>query len=326
MKRFVYILTTLVLHSYVTMAQQRPQYSQYMINQFLLNPAIAGSVDVNDIKIGSRLQWLGFEGAPQTYNLTYHTPFKKMPFQMSSLQRGHHGTGLKFIGDRVGPITTMGAYGAYAYHHPIADNVFMSVGAEMGVMQYHIDMNMLNVTDPNDPKLANLMNRRVLPDASVGVWFYGNKFFGGVSVMQIFRETPFFMPNDQDFTMAELNAHYFITGGYKIDISNSDWFLVPSIMYKIVKPLYANVDVNVKVQRGKDFWLGASFRQDDSVGLMVGMAKKMEEFENLFGFTYSFDFVFSDIGPYTGGSHEITLWFQFMRGRKKVRCPDDFWN
>jgi type IX secretion system PorP/SprF family membrane protein len=326
MKNIVVIAIISVLTASVLQAQQRPQYTQYMINPFLLNPAIAGSVDVSDIKLSSRLQWLGFEGAPQTYNATFHTPFRKMPFKISGLNLGHHGAGAKLIGDIVGPVSMMGAYGAYAYHHPITEKIMLSAGAELGIMQYHIDMNMLNLRDPNDPRLANLLNRRVMPDASVGLWMYSDKFFAGASIMQMFRDTPFFVPNDQDLTIAELNAHYFITGGYKFEIEGSDWFIVPSIMYKIIRPIYSNVDFNVKVQKGRDFWVGASFRQNDSVGMMVGMSKKMTEFENLFGFTYSFDFVFSDIGPYTAGSHELTLWFQFMRGRKKVRCPDDFWN
>lgn len=327
MRKLLTILILLILYPLVGIrAQQRPQYTQYMINPLLINPAVTGSVDRHDVKMGSRLQWLGFEGAPQTYYSTYHTPFRQMPFKMSGINKGHHGAGLKLIGDVAGPISQMAAYGTYAYHHPIAENVFASVGAELGVLQYNIDLMRLNLTDPNDPRLVTLLNSRVVPDASVGVWVYGDRFFAGASALQLFRETPFFIPNDQEYSLAELNVHYFFTAGYKIAVPESDWFFVPSVMYKVVKPLYANVDVNIKVQKSKNVWFGASFRQDDSIGLLFGMAKEIPNFENLFGFTYSFDFVYSDIGPYSGGSHEITIWFQFKRRGKKVMCPDDFWN
>ena len=46
-------------------AQQRMQYSQYLWNGYLMNPAFAGIEDYIDLRSGYSHQWAGFEGAPK---------------------------------------------------------------------------------------------------------------------------------------------------------------------------------------------------------------------------------------------------------------------
>lgn len=58
-------------------AQQLGQYSQYLNNQFILNPAAAGEHDYLDVDLSFRQQWVGFDNAPQNYYLSAHTPIGK---------------------------------------------------------------------------------------------------------------------------------------------------------------------------------------------------------------------------------------------------------
>src|ERR1700749_3937718 len=58
---------------YVT-AQQRPQYTQYVFNNYLLNPALSGIENYTDVKAGYRSQWTGLQGAPVTSYLTVNAP------------------------------------------------------------------------------------------------------------------------------------------------------------------------------------------------------------------------------------------------------------
>ena len=46
--------------------QQRPHYTQYVINPFIINPAIAGIDNYADLKMSVRDQWSGLNGAPKT--------------------------------------------------------------------------------------------------------------------------------------------------------------------------------------------------------------------------------------------------------------------
>jgi len=55
-------------------AQQKPQYTQYVMNNFILNPAIAGIENYVDLKAGYRAQWQGLDGAPVTSYISIHAP------------------------------------------------------------------------------------------------------------------------------------------------------------------------------------------------------------------------------------------------------------
>ncbi|MEZ4738824.1 MAG: type IX secretion system membrane protein PorP/SprF [Flavobacteriales bacterium] len=65
------------------LAQQDPQFTQYMFNMLSLNPAYAGSADRVELKALSRHQWVGFEGAPTTQTLTVHSP---LPYESVALE------------------------------------------------------------------------------------------------------------------------------------------------------------------------------------------------------------------------------------------------
>jgi len=61
-----------VLFSINSFAQQEPLFTQYYVNDMAINPAISGSKTYNPLTIQTRQQWLGFEGAPLSTNISYH--------------------------------------------------------------------------------------------------------------------------------------------------------------------------------------------------------------------------------------------------------------
>jgi type IX secretion system PorP/SprF family membrane protein len=61
-------------------AQQQPYYTQYMLNNFILNPALAGIENYWDIKASYRNQWVGLQGGPTTLYLTVNGPLGKSQF------------------------------------------------------------------------------------------------------------------------------------------------------------------------------------------------------------------------------------------------------
>src|SRR5476651_1798383 len=73
MKRlwFIVLLTAVVMQ---TKAQQRPQYTQYIFNPILVNPAVTGIENYTDVKAGYRSQWTGLQGAPVTSYFTINAP------------------------------------------------------------------------------------------------------------------------------------------------------------------------------------------------------------------------------------------------------------
>src|ERR1700712_995974 len=74
MKRTLFLLAFIISCVQFTIAQQRPQYTQYVFNNYLLNPALSGIENYTDVKAGYRSQWTGLQGAPVTSYLTVNAP------------------------------------------------------------------------------------------------------------------------------------------------------------------------------------------------------------------------------------------------------------
>src|SRR6266487_658276 len=72
-----------MLSTSTSFAQQRPHYTQYILNNYILNPALSGIENYTDLKISARDQWVGFNGAPRTVYLTIHGPLGKKDYKTS---------------------------------------------------------------------------------------------------------------------------------------------------------------------------------------------------------------------------------------------------
>src|SRR4030095_8282771 len=119
-KSLLFLLVVVFAHG--SFAQQRPQYTQYILNNYILNPALSGIENYVDVKISGRDQWVGLSGAPRTAYLTVQAPIGKSDLRTNATSfqipgenpRGkaywesytaaepHHGIGLIVVNDRTG--------------------------------------------------------------------------------------------------------------------------------------------------------------------------------------------------------------------------------
>ena len=60
--------------TYDVFTQQEAQFSNYQMNNFMVNPAVAGSYLFWNAKIGYRAQWIDMDGGPKTMFATIHGP------------------------------------------------------------------------------------------------------------------------------------------------------------------------------------------------------------------------------------------------------------
>ena len=89
MKKTILFISLITLCFGVSKAQQVPQFSQNMFNKLANNPAIAGSSESINATVLHRSQWMGFDGAPTTLNLSVDGPFEVL----------HGGIGLNIVSD-----------------------------------------------------------------------------------------------------------------------------------------------------------------------------------------------------------------------------------
>lgn len=322
-------------------AQQEPHYTQYIINQYIINPALTGIENYTDVKISHRHQWAGLQDAPVTTYLTIQKPLGKqddritatsydMPgenprgtsyWQNYEAAKPHHGIGLKIINDRTGPLNRFGGYISYAYHIGISARTSLAAGFEAGIRNLGLDRSKLDfgTNNPVDPAVYGSGEiNQVKPDFGAGLYLYSADYFIGLSAQQIISQNVYFSELRVKAAESKLVPHIFATAGYRFML-NDDLTALPSIMIKFIQPLPAQLDVNCKVQYHDLLWAGASYRLKDGFAGMLGL-----NVSNTFNVGYSYDYTTSNLNTVSKGTHEIIIGF-LIGNKYGDSCPRNVW-
>jgi type IX secretion system PorP/SprF family membrane protein len=296
------LLTILTLTIVGVKAQQLPQYSQYVLNRYLINPASAGSENYFMGQTNYRSQWTGITDAPNTYILSANGP----------LVHEKMGIGGYIFSDVTGPTKRNGINFSYSYHVKINDDIMLSMAINAGILQYTVDGTELTFDQEGDNIVSNTLENQVFPDAGFSFYLYGPNYYFGASAPQLIRNQLDFENSIKD-PSGRLVNHYFITGGYTYEI-NGDFELEPSFLLKYVKPTPLSYEFTLRGIYREMAWVGLSYRRNDAVGLLFGYT-----FQENLSIGYSYDIIQSDLQDYSGGSHEIMLSIRFNKGGSTKR-------
>jgi len=298
MKKIILSVVLLVAGVMTGVSQQLPLYSQYLLNNFLLNPAIAGTNNYIPIRLTGRMQYLGFDGAPRTYAVSAHSP----------IMRDKMGVGGFIFRDQIGAVSQTGIQLAYSYHMPINNDINLSLGLGFRAFQYVLDESKLDYID-EDPYITGAVQSTFVPDADFGVYVYSKDWFAGLSAAQLIQYKVKLGDVDVE-SQSTTKRHYFITGGYTFE-AGQDFQVEPSILVKATESTPVNIDLNVRAIYQKNYWLGLSYRTDKSLITMLSVKYQIY----FLGFAY--DYSFSDIKSYSSGSFEIVLGVNLGEGANK---------
>lgn len=288
---FIFLLSAGVAH-----AQQVPLFSQYLNNDFLLNPAISGTKAYAPASVSARLQWAGFSGAPNTQIGSIH-----------GAMTSHVGIGLALMNHSAGATKMTSAQFAYAYRIKLVDKIKLSFGLAPMLIQHSVAKDKLTLEDANDNTFNKLSGKTMIADLNAGVYVYGNKWMAGLSVPQV-MENKYRLGDD--LFQERLKRHYLLFGSYDFACKEK-YVITPSALIKAMEggaPI--QFDVNVKATYNNLFWAGVSYRAasaqsfNEAAVVFVGVQK----FNFVFG--YSFDYSFSAMRSYSSGSHEIFLTYR----------------
>lgn len=317
-KPFILILALFAVASQA-LAQQRPQYSQYMLNNFLLNPAIAGIEDYADVRVSHRRQWVGIEGAPSTYYVSAHTPLNKGA-SSNKYHRAlaHHGLGATFHTDKTGPLRRSGLSVSYAYHLPLTTSLNVSAGTAVGLIRNSVNSSELQLENDNDPLLGGGDINNTVLDLNLGLWLYSRNFSVGIAGAQLLEDAGSFRDYERNEPSLDLQRHYFITGSYRLEPTES-LDVIPSVMVKLADPSPASIDASLRVMYDERFWVGGAYRAEDAIVAMVGVYVSP-----LLDVSYSYDFTTSELDGVSAGTHEIVVGFKLLNNRRII-CPQWVW-
>ncbi len=337
MKKVIYLLIVHLFCCSKAFTQQKPQYTQYILNNYVINPAISGIENYIDVKVAYRNQWSGLENAPKTSYLTVHAPLGKNDDRITPTTLGadrdntmgrnyaesytaadpHHGIGLSFLDDKTGAIEQTSLNLTYAYHLGLSAKVNMAVGIGVGANKTSLNATDLQFENAGDPAISGGLISKTNPDVNAGIWIYSSSYFLGASVQQILQKTVSFSDNTSPVKSKTI-PHTFITAGFRF-WANDDITIVPSIMIKSVQPTPLGIDLNTKIAFRDKVWIGASYRKNDSFSGMLGFS-----FGSLVNISYSYDVTTSALGGVSNGTHEI-VWGMLLNNRGGVNCPRKFW-
>ncbi len=286
----------------ISLAQQDPQFTQYMFNGLLLNPAYAGSKGFTSVSGSHRSQWTGLEGAPLSQTLSLD----------GNLNRKLAG-GVIITNDRLGAQRFTEVSVNSAVRISLSHATKLAVGIALGVTQQTLDGTMLKPDEQNDNAIPQTIERAVKPSAKVGAYLYNNRFYTGVSLGNMV----FF----QDGLPTDPKPHLFLTSGGVFDISRKMKFR-PSILLKEDFNGPAALDLNTFLLFNEQIWLGTSFRttlnifnnRSFATSTRIGnaLAVLLELHPSpVLRVGYSYDFSLNQLRSYS--SHELSLGYNFLK-------------
>ncbi|WKK65805.1 PorP/SprF family type IX secretion system membrane protein [Lutimonas zeaxanthinifaciens] len=304
----LYIVLGLLLWITDFYGQQDPQYTQYMYNMNIVNPAYAGSRGTLSLGLLGRSQWTNVNGAPKTMTFDAHAPVGKKV-----------GMGLSVIADEIGPAKEQNIYADFSYTLTTSDEGRLAFGLKGGVTL--LNVNLLDVVLPqtatgDDPLFDENIND-AFPNIGAGVYYYNDKWYAGFSVPNIMKSEH--LDKDNVNTKASEEVHYFLTTGYVFDLSSTLKFK-PSVLVKGVTGAPVSFDINANFLMYDRFELGASYRYQDAVSILFNFGVT-----RAFRIGYAYDYTISEFSnANTGGSHEIILLYDIDFTKKNLKSPRFF--
>ncbi len=305
------LLLALLALAATARAQQLAQYTQYVFNQFSVNPAVAGSKDCLDIRLGFRKQWVGFEGAPTTGWASLHGAIRQKgkPFVANK-----HGIGFFIESDNAGNWGYTRMVLAWAYHMQMSRDYFFSFGLFGGAQQMKYDIGNSTLVQYDDPALGGKSSTVVIPEITPGIFLYNKKAWGGLAMHQMLGNRIKDMGTD-----SRLARQFMASGGYKHRIGRST-ALIPSTLLKFSKGAPPAWDLNAMVEWNRQFALGAGYRTGDAVHFLMRVS-----FAKYFQLGYSYDITASKLRMGSSNTHEIILGItpcgQEDMSRRMINCP-----
>ena len=288
-------------------AQQDPQYTHYMYNTTVINPAYAGSRGAMSIFGLHRSQWVGLEGAPTTNALSIHTP----------IQNSKLGLGLSFVNDRLG-VTEENEINVDVSYTVDLNNrgSKLSFGVKGSANLLNVEYSRLNIYNPNDPLMAENISNEFTPNIGAGVYWHNDRSYLGLSVPSFLENARF--ERESVYSSMNQRMHFYFMGGHVFELNPTLKFK-PAFLLKAVNgaPLQADVTANFLIH--DKLTLGAAYRWDAAWSALAGFQIS----DGLF-IGYSYDSETTKLARYNSGSHEVFLRFELFNKYRRVNSPRFF--
>ena len=300
----------LVLLSGISYAQQDAQYTQYMYNTIVINPAYAGSRDAMSIFALHRTQWVGLDGAPVTNNFSIHTP----------INGSNVGLGLSVVNDRIGPSDENNIAVDFSYSIHTSDRYKLSFGLKASANLLNVDFTKLHIYNPGDPRFQDNIDNKFSPNIGVGLYLHSDNTYFGLSAPYLLETNHYDKSanNSSSSFVAREKIHYYFIAGHVFDLSGNVQFK-PSVLTKMVQGAPLQVDISGNFLINEKFTAGLAYRWDASFSGLVGF-----QISDSWFIGYAYDLDTTKLANYNSGSHEIFLRYELFHKNDRIISPRFF--
>lgn len=250
--------------------QQSTIFNQYVYNNFLLNPAKAGGVDLNEHRasLGYRTQWLDFgKDRPTAMLATYDGT----PFAFGESNATQLGIGLIVMNDVAHAVNRTNVGINVAGHVLLNTNLKLSAGIRLGGISNGYNFNNRSIPDPTDPiYLEAISQSNFVFDAGGGL----NLNYKTPTIEANIGASTHQFPSDiyiSDSLSFFLNTHIIPTATVRFNFSPSDingqtyykLGLEPAVAYRGVVNRNlggGGLDAGLRIHMMEVAWVGGGFR------------------------------------------------------------------
>jgi type IX secretion system PorP/SprF family membrane protein len=303
--------------SYELKAQQDVQFTQYIFDGLALNPGYAGYKEVTNAHLLYRDQWTGLDGSPKTITATVD----------GVTENKQVGLGFQVIDDKLGAESNLSAFASYAYRVQVGQDARLSFGLAAGLIQYNVDGTKLSLLNP-DANFSNIKANVINPDLNFGLFYASNHYFWGLSVTNLLSNLQY---NSSTYLYLYRVRHYYAQAGAIFDLGENI-SIKPSILLKEDFKGPTNVDINLFLLLGRQFWIGGSYRTGVKMFSGSNLESNLSGTDAVSGIVefdidqhlrlgYSYDFTTSHLSSVSGGTHEVSLSYRFSKKSSLMLTP-----
>ena len=292
MKRiFTFSVFILILFHYKS--QQVSLNSQYLYNDFAINPAVAGTKVYSPLSFSFRRQWMGIDEAPVSQNFMYHT-----------YVGDNMGIGGHIFNDIAGPTRRSGLSTTFAYNIKTSKRSKLSFGISGSLTQFSIDRDRLITEIQGDVAVLNLSNQ-LSADCNFGLYWSGERHFIGVSGFNLLENKSNFLAMTTPIINTIDRVMYF-NGGYNFKVG-AIIEVQPSAVMRLMANDIIQFDGNLKFTVKNAYSLGISYRNQDALSFMGALNL------GIASIGYAYDLGISDLQSYNSGTHEVFISYKLKK-------------
>ena len=271
-------------------AQQDPNFTLYNFNMNIINPATAGSTNMQALSLGYRSQWIGLSDAPNTQVLNFTKPLSK-----------GLGLGVSIVRDQVFVLQETDITVDVSYKLQLSETHDLYFGIKTGGSFVNIDLTKTGaVNDPLFTENQNFFNAQF----GAGLYLTHENYYVSISTPNFLNGKRYVKQGNAPRAAVD-NLHMYYGAGYHFKLSESVQ-VTPAIMHRSTQGAPSSTDINATVAYNK-IQAGMNYRVNELYSVFT-----LFDIVNNVRFGAAYDFTTSKINQVNNnGSLELLLRYQF---------------